>query len=254
MWTRSELKARAKAAFKRNYWKCVLVALILTLLLGSGASSSVRKNQNQDASADQHQAVDMLSGYGDSSLVQSVVEAMEKLTPSQRTGVTIALGGIGLVGIALSILVFNPLIVGCRRFFLQNSRGGAELSELGAGFKNNWGNVILVMFLRNLFLALWALLLVFPAIIKGYSYRMVPYLLTEHPELSGTQVITVSRQMMNGHKWRAFVLDLSFLGWILLSIVTVGILGVFYVSPYVAATDAELYKAIRAEYEARASV
>jgi len=59
---------------------------------------------------------------------------------------------------------------------------------------------------------------------------------------------------MNGHKWNAFVLDLSFLGWFLLSALTFGILHIFYVGPYVQATDAELYKAVTAEYSARNQV
>ena len=83
-------------------------------------------------------------------------------------------------------------------------------------------------------------------IIKAYSYRMVPYILKEHPELSGTKAITLSRQMMNGHKWNAFVLDLSFIGWIILSALTLGILHIFYVGPYIQATDAELYEALKA--------
>jgi len=168
--------------------------------------------------------------------------------------VRISLGGTGLVGLALSILVFNPLIVGCYRFFLQNSRSQAELGELGAGFRDDWGNVVLTMFLKNLFLILWSLLFIVPGIVKAYSYRMVPYLLKEHPELKSTQAITMSRRLMNGHKWNAFVLDLSFLGWFLLSALTFGILHIFYVGPYVQATDAELYKAVTAEYSARNQV
>lgn len=73
-------------------------------------------------------------------------------------------------------------------------------------------------------------------------------MLKDHPELSGTEAITLSRKMMNGHKADAFVLDLSFLGWLLLSALTLGILHIFYVGPYVQATDAELYKAIAGAY------
>ena len=79
----------------------------------------------------------------------------------------------------------------------------------------------------------------------------MPYLLKEHPELSGTQAITMSRQLMNGHKWNAFVLDLSFLGWLILSALTCGILHVFWVGPYIQATDAELYRAITEAYDAQ---
>lgn len=248
MWTRRELKERAKAAFKANYWRCVLVAFILALLIGGGAGSSVRKNETADLTTEQQKAMALLA---EDDNLGRLVEGMEKLSALPSSKIKISLGGLGLVGFLLSILVFNPLIVGCYRFFLQNSRGPAELNELGAGFRGDWGNVVLVMFLKNLFLALWTMLFIIPGIVKAYAYRMVPYILKEHPELSGTQAITLSRRMMKGHKGDAFVLDLSFIGWILLSALTFGILHLFYVGPYIQATDAELYKAVRADYEAR---
>ena len=248
MWTRRELKERAKAAFKANYWRCVLVAFILALLIGGGAGSNVRKNETADLTTEQQKAMALLA---EDDNLGRLVEGMEKLSALPSSKIKISLGGLGLVGFLLSILVFNPLIVGCYRFFLQNSRGPAELNELGAGFRGDWGNVVLVMFLKNLFLALWTMLFIIPGIVKAYAYRMVPYILKEHPELSGTQAITLSRQMMKGHKGDAFVLDLSFIGWILLSALTFGILHLFYVGPYIQATDAELYKAVRADYEAR---
>lgn len=251
MWTRRELKDRAKVAFKRNYWKCVLVALLLALLVGGGASSGVRKNQDADLTTEQRQMIEELSELNDSRLVGGILKTVEKGSPL-GSRVSIRIGGLGLVGLVLSLLVFNPLIVGCYRFFLQNSRGDGDLKALGAGFQGDWGNVILVMFLKNLFLALWTMLFIIPGIIKAYSYRLVPYILKENPELSGTEAITLSRKMMNGHKADAFVLDLSFLGWIILSALTCGILHIFYVGPYIQATDAELYKAIRASYENQA--
>ena len=254
MWSRKELKARGKAAFKANYWKCVLVALLLAVLVGGGAGSSVRSNQ-KEYSAEERQIIRELAEHSDSSLGRTFFDLVDREAQAASTlrnnpRIAISLSGFGLAGMILGLLVFNPLIVGCYRFFLQNSRGSGSLNELGVGFKDNWGNVILTMFLKNLFLALWALLLLFPAIIKGYSYRLVPYILKEHPEFSGTQAITLSRKMMNGHKWNAFVLDLSFLGWILLSVLTLGILQLFYVGPYMQATDAELYEAVRRSYEA----
>ena len=248
MWTRRELKERAKAAFKANYWRCVLVAFILALLIGGGVGSSVRKNETADLTTEQQKAMALLA---EDDNLGRLVEGMEKLSALPSSKIKISLGGLGLVGFLLSILVFNPLIVGCYRFFLQNSRGPAELNELGAGFRGDWGNVVLVMFLKNLFLALWTMLFIIPGIVKAYAYRMVPYILKEHPELSGTQAITLSRRMMKGHKGDAFVLDLSFIGWILLSALTFGILHLFYVGPYIQATDAELYKVVRADYEAR---
>lgn len=259
MWIRSELKERAKAAFKANYWKCVLVALILAFLAGSSGSFGSRAgNRQSDSSltpAQQQQMSEALEELGGEGLEEAfgvVNQQMQRYSRQQNAAMAATLGGLGLLGLALAILLFNPLIVGCRKFFLQNSRGGAELDEMGYAFKNgNLGRTVLTMFLQALFTALWSLLFVIPGIVKAYAYRLTPYLLTDHPELTGTEAITLSRQMMKGHKWRAFVLDLSFLGWILLSVLTLGILTIFYVGPYMNATDAELYEAVKAEYEAK---
>ena len=89
------------------------------------------------------------------------------------------------------------------------------------------------------------MLFVIPGIVKGYEYRMIPYLLAEHPEMSTKDAFARSKEMMSGNKWKAFVLDLSFLGWKLLSLLTCGILSVFYVTPYEHATNAALYDALK---------
>ena len=101
------------------------------------------------------------------------------------------------------------------------------------------------MFLKALYVFLWSLLLVIPGIIKGYEYRMIPYILAENPGIDTKEAFAMSKQMMDGNKWNAFVLDLSFLGWIILSVFTCGILAVFYVNPYIYMTDAELYVALK---------
>ena len=106
-------------------------------------------------------------------------------------------------------------------------------------------NIVSGIFLQNLFIFLWSLLLIIPGIVKSYQYRMIPYLLAEDPNLSFSEATRLSTEMMSGEKRDAFVLDLSFLGWQLLSCITCGILGVFYVNPYVQATNAELYVALK---------
>ena len=101
------------------------------------------------------------------------------------------------------------------------------------------------MFLEGLYIFLWSLLFIIPGIIKTYEYLMVPYILAENPELSTKEVFARSKQMMTGDKWNAFVLQLSFLGWILLSVFTCGILLIFYVGPYSELTYAELYAVLK---------
>ena len=77
---------------------------------------------------------------------------------------------------------------------------------------------------------------------------MVPYILGEQPDLDRERIFELSKTMMYGNKWKAFVLDLSFLGWYLLNGITLGILGIFYLNPYVEQTGAALYQTLKSEY------
>lgn len=276
MWDRKELKQRGKAAFKANYWKCVLVALLLGLLL---AGTSTAANRTARTTLNENNYSITLTGNGTEVLLndQTFANVGEAITavgeaeganaediaaianaanaiqsdPEAQKAVGIALALLGgallvitVVGCLLRLLVFNPLEVGCRGFFTRNSEAPAELSEIKVGF-NPYGRSVGAMFLRDLFLFLWSLLFIVPGIIKVYSYRMVPYILADDPTISGKDAITLSRQMMDGQKWKTFVLDLSFIGWDILSCLTLGILGLFYVNPYKHATGAELYQALK---------
>lgn len=105
----------------------------------------------------------------------------------------------------------------------------------------------LLYLLVNLYLFLWTLLFIIPGIIKSFSYSMTYFILNDHPEYTANQAITESRHMMNGHKMDYFLLCLSFLGWFILSILTVGI-GFLWLAPYFYATSAAFYEEISKEY------
>ena len=119
--------------------------------------------------------------------------------------------------------------------------GEPEFQTVVNGFTGNYWNCVKTCFLRDLFVALWSLLFVIPGVIKSYEYRMVPYLLAEHPEMSSSEVLARSKEMMDGNKWAVFVLDLSFIGWVLLGAITMGLVFIFWTSPYINATEAALY-------------
>lgn len=87
----------------------------------------------------------------------------------------------------------------------------------------------------------WSLLFCIPGIIKMYSYMLVPYLIKDNPELSATETITRSRELMNGHKWEAFVMDLSFIGWYLLGAISLGLVNTFWTNPYHESARARFY-------------
>lgn len=150
------------------------------------------------------------------------------------------------IGLVVRCLLINPIVLGCKKFFYSNLDAPAEVGEVGFAFSKKYGNYVKALLLTDVYSILWTFLFIIPGIIKlMYSYRLVPYILMDDPDIGAKAAVTRSRDMMNGHKWNAFVYDLSFIGWMLLSILTLGLLAVFYVSPYKRSSDAELYRAIR---------
>ncbi|EJQ64634.1 DUF975 family protein [Bacillus mycoides] len=105
----------------------------------------------------------------------------------------------------------------------------------------------LVYILVNVYIFLWFLLFIIPGIIKSFSYAMTYYVLNDHPEYSLNQAITESRHMMAGHKMEYFILCLSFIGWFILSVITLGI-GFLWLTPYFYTTKAAFYEEIAEEY------
>lgn len=94
---------------------------------------------------------------------------------------------------------------------------------------------------------LWSLLLIIPGIVKACSYAMTPYILYDNPKLQGNAAIELSMRMMRGHKMKLCVLYLSFIGWFLLCILTLGI-GFLWLKPYVQASKAAFYEDVKEEY------
>mgnify|MGYP003302746106 CR=1 FL=1 len=275
MWSRTELKNQAKEALKRNYWKAVLVGL-LCIVLGTSSGLQLKLDSNNSATENNsfnfgfsenpiYDLEDELSIYGGSYDYNHdsyheddfydydiYNEFYEYGSSSMNSVFGVAAGFIiifiiiviiaGMIGILLSAFVLNPLEVGASRFFLKNLEKNAQIGELGFAFDNEYKNVTKIMFFRSLYTFLWTLLFIIPGIVKSYEYQMIPYLLAENPSLTKEQAFAISKQMMDGQKWKAFVLDLSFIGWNLLSTFTLGLVSIFYVNPYVQLTYAALYQ------------
>lgn len=220
MWNRAELKMRGNMAFKKNYVSAVVVALLMGIFgTVSGESSARRVSENSDIYSGNLFNVGMITGL---------------------------LAGIATVVILIvlvaKVFVGNLLKMGGYRFFILNQTAQPGIGTLLDGFRSgHYVNIVLTMFLRDLFTTLWSLLLVVPGIVKYYEYLMVPYIIAENPAMDYKEAFQISKQMMDGEKMEAFIMDLSFLGWYLLSAVTCGLLAIFYVNPYVQASFAEMY-------------
>jgi uncharacterized membrane protein len=128
----------------------------------------------------------------------------------------------------------------------------AKIETMFSAITENFGTRFVSTLLVFVYTFLWSLLFIIPGIVKSLSYSMTNFILLDRPELSATEAINESRRMMNGHKMELFVLELSFIGWILFAVVTFGI-GSLYVTPYMNATIAAFYETLKSENSENAS-
>lgn len=163
-------------------------------------------------------------------------------------------GGVSSIPVAgsvLAIIITYPLAYGFAILFLDLFREGKpiDIGKLFDGFKDFgrvWGTLILVA----IYTILWTCLLIIPGIVKSYSYALTPFILKDEPELKYNAAIEKSMRMMDGYKMKLFLLDLSFIGWMILSILTLGI-GLLFLQPYMNTARAAFYEDLKAELSVR---
>lgn len=235
MWTRKLLKTNAKHVLSRSYWQVFLACLIASLLCGT---IELRYNVGSNsASSLPQEAAQLASNQG---------FPYSLLLPYLFTLGTLAILLFLFAALCWTILVSPAIQVGLNRYLLFNRTAPARLGMLFSSFTYGYWNTVWVMFLLNLKIVLWSLLLIVPGIVKSYQYRFVGWLLAENPGMDASRAFEISTMMTDGEKWNIFVLDLSFLGWNLLGSLLLGI-GVLFVQPYTSSTNAELYAAMRAK-------
>lgn len=177
-------------------------------------------------------------------------EVLEQLPPMIVSLITAYASVMGMLGF-VQFIIGGTVNLGFTRFLLDQHDGNelnfrtlfSQFDRFGVGF--------LQSFLRSLYIFLWSLLLIVPGIVKTYSYAMTPYILADHPEMTANEAITASRQLMDGHKGELFWLHLTFFGWMLLNVFTLGI-GSLFLNPYMNAAEAAFYRQLtsvnRTEY------
>ena len=215
--TRQKIKANADAAFKAQYWMLVGILIVGSLLTG-------------DAS-------------GFSSYRFSSSEAMDN--PQFRTIFTILLvisAIMTIAGLLYGFLFGNVVSVGIAKVSLSAYEGqSVRFTDLFSGLKQYRRNIG-TMALYTLFILLGYMCLFVPGIIVSLGLFEVPYLLADDPSVSGMDAIRRSWENMKGHKGELFVFGLSFIGWILLTILTLGVVAIFYSGPYMQISYAGFYR------------
>lgn len=146
-----------------------------------------------------------------------------------------------------SVFIGNPMVYGARNWFKYHGQGKMNQdTTLFSGFhKSSWLRISACILWRDLICFCWGLLLIVPGIIKHYEYLFVPYILEEHPRMSSLDVMKYSSNLTKGHKMELFLLDLSFIGWDLLGVVTLGLSFLFYSGPYLDQSQACAYLSIQ---------
>ncbi len=150
------------------------------------------------------------------------------------------------IGPFAGLIIGGPVVLGFMMFFLELSRNkNPKIDTIFYGFKKTFFGVSLLAYLLMvLFIFLWSLLLIVPGIIAAFSYSMTFFIISENDKMKATEAMKLSKKMMNGNKWKYFCLQLRFIGWGILSLITLGI-GLIWFIPYIQTTNAKFYDDIK---------
>ena len=244
----SILKANARKNMQKNHWICVAVAFLMTM----GASGFSVPTYNFTFNFPSNSPSETLPSQPFEMPSFENIFSDPAIVP-----MFIMFGIVAFVTIIIStilkIFVFNTMTVGGSRFFLKLRKNHpAEFSEVFTNFKDKtFLNIAKVTFMRDLQVVLYSFLFIIPGIIKTYEYWAVNYILAVRPDLDYKEALRLSKTIMKGNKLDLFVLELSFIGWGLLSVFTCALLSILYVAPYMQATFAEFFSYIREDAIAR---
>jgi len=146
--------------------------------------------------------------------------------------IQVGASAIPIAGWFGSLVIAGPLMLGYVAFMVAffDRAPDANIEKIFTGF-NNFANAFVLQLVMTIFIFLWSLLLIIPGIMATYSYSMAFFIMHDDPQVTGTEAIRRSKEMMNGHRWRLFCLDCRFIGWWLLCILSLGI-GSLWIMPY----------------------
>ena len=186
------------------------------------------------------------SVHSSGGIARAALTAIAHLFFHQNVSLSIIAGGTFLVSVAAFLFVRVPLRISSQRFYLETRiYPRTPLSALVFIYRRHRTCAMALAGLyKAVWLGLWSCTLVM-APVKYYSYLMYDYILAENPSASPREALRLSRAMMKGNKMRAFLLDLSFVPWYLLGLITFGLVIYFYANPYRSLSFAEFYTRVR---------
>lgn len=218
-----DYRAAARNALRGNWGISILVTLVAALLGGSGSSSSGSAGAS-----------------GSSSTTSSTVSQIDSIPPFIM-GIVITILSLMVIYALITIVIGGAVRLGLVSYNIDlvTKRRPPAFSTLFSRF-SIFGKAFALNFMISLFTTLWMLLFIIPGIVAAYRYAMAPYLMSENPDMGVMEAISLSKEIMKGNKWRLFKLQFSFIGWILLGVLTFGI-GFLWVAPYSGVAEAAFY-------------
>ncbi|MDR2610250.1 MAG: DUF975 family protein [Clostridiales Family XIII bacterium] len=284
MWKIRTVKKTGRRMMRGNYLVCFVACLILTFVVSGPMSISDRITDSEnvlkgiavyapgsrtadiiDDAIDGIEKFKKSTSLGSDAKSGAIGNAYHQI--ANAGGVTglitnsvntiFAKGKLGSVALQLFtfmlaaflfLFVNGVLEFGLARLFLENRRSRAtRVNRIFFIYQvGRTRRVALIVFMRTLYLFLWALTIVgFP--VKYYAYRQIPYLAAENPDLTHREIFKLSASLMKGQKFRLFLFDMSFIPWWLLSVITFGIMKYVWLDPFYYASRAEVYAQLRGE-------
>ena len=222
---RIKYKTDAKLFLKGNYLKAFGISLIMYLFSGSVNLGNLINYNYEDSDA------------------EIFSHSIENYSPTH-------LDYIEIIFIIFAIILLVKFLIGsivCIKgsgYFLSNNPTNYSFFY---NLKHNYSKIVSTMFMMYLKIFVGTLFFIIPGIIFAYKYRFVPYILVENPNLSVSEILLESTRITEGHKIDLYIMDLSFLGWLLLGGLFFGVGGLF-VAPYIEKSFANAYLDLKPKY------
>lgn len=277
MWNRKKIKKDCKHNLKKNYWNKIFVCILTLLIVGNYSYTKQSLSSGKDLlekyfptikkidinidkeNPDLAKETNTTNGtfkfiFDKTSNVISTTQvylgnafkAVENVTNQKGIADFIKILFALLIGVVFKVFILNVISVGENRFFLETRKyKKTKFTRIFSNFKKGkYLNTVKTMFIKNIYLSFWYLTIV-GGIIKNYSYRMVQFIIAENPNIKTKDAINLSRKMMNGNKWKMFLLDISYIGYIILNALTFGLIGILFLNPYMKSVETEIYTKFR---------
>ena len=235
-----DYRSRARQSLSGK-WGLAVGATFVATLLGAVNSGQVILNYSTE---------DLDYYLGDSAYFSQSIDQTINADPAAMEAILETLGGVfAVLGFVSTVFMIVAIILGgatkaglCR--FNKNLYYGtdAKFNDIFTHY-DKIGKTIVTNILIAIYTILWMLLFFIPGIIASYSYRMTFYILDENPDMSAKEAIKASKELMKGHKWQLFCLDISFIGWAIVSVFTLGV-GILFLNPYTLAAEYAFYNQI----------